>query len=219
MKKSLLILLFLIPHWVRPCDCSDFTRVYEEHNSQLIFIGEVVGSTEGHYTMRIDELFKNSTSMRDSLVHIVINSCAVAAKEGESWLIYADRIAEKWYASACGYSSNLDFLSKSGSSKIPPPRPLNYTPEEGEMVRKIQEILNFNQLHMEITNIRLKKLQSDIEKLRAPDIDGTPLSDKPIENDVFHIFLICSNIILTVFMIFMVIKSKSLNRRTHTTLH
>ncbi|MFH6986037.1 hypothetical protein [Marinoscillum luteum] len=199
MIKSTLIIFFInIGQILMACDCAEFTQEYEQNNSDMIFLGKIIESNSEYYTIEVLEVFKNHLSSRDSIFKIGINSCSISTTNEEVWLVYGQFENGNLEVSSCGYSKSLTFFNQSASSKILPPRPLNYTREEEEIVMSIHNSKVASQLYFTINGLRLSKLEKMIKNSSEEDVQ------KDVEdNSGFYIsalVLAALNLIILIFL-------------------
>lgn len=202
MIKSLLFIFFIYSGQIlMACDCIEFTREYEEDNSNVIFLGKIIEINSEYYKIELLESFKNRMSSRDSVYRIEINSCSISTTVDEIWLIYGQVKDGKLDVNPCGYSKSLTFFNQGKSSKIVPPPPLDYTREEEEIVVSMHHSKVANQLYFTINSLRMKKLEEMIKKNGKKDMQNDVLIEDGFGKS-YHLVLAVLNLILLIFLAF-----------------
>lgn len=204
-KIVLATFLFLYSYSTCACNCKEFTQDQEWRNSELVFIGRITEKNKDNFEVQVIEIFKNSTFTEQVVFRVEESTCSIIPSKGELWLIYGHLRKGILSVSSCGYSNSLSFNSKKGSSKILPPRPLNYTKEEHEIVMSLYDSRIADQLFFTVNGLRIQKLE---ELIRIQNLEAKIKYDS-LRYDRVIIYVLVLLVLISLAMNFFVLRRLS----------
>ena len=107
MKKTLLTILFLFYlSSAFACDCKIISKAENYEYSVLILTAKIDSNLNNGHVISVLETFKNTIDKSITLIYE--NSCSIAPKVGETWLLYAHKVeGNKIYVSQCSWSRSF----------------------------------------------------------------------------------------------------------------
>lgn len=199
INRFILIILIFNGPLLIACDCKQFTQNYEESISDLIFIGKITEVNQDYYRVEVLELFKESLSNKDAVFKVKFDDCSINPMHDEIWLMFGQFEGGNLKVSSCGYSKNLSFFNQNVSSKILPPKPLKYTPEEEEIINSLHNSKVADQLYFTLSDLRMKKIEELIKDSTSNNLQTESQTNNNLEIYIFA--LVGFNSILVIFIL------------------